>query len=90
MNVGLVMTIGAAMGTTSLSVAHVRRSLQTTGATWWSKSPRPGGPAGQWASESEGMYRHLMYEIALGVGDDPEPVVPDTIPEEWLRDPPQD
>jgi len=31
-----------------------------------------------------------MLEIALGVGDDPDPVVPDTIPEEWLRDPPPD
>ena len=44
----------------------------------------------EWAYESEGMSRRPMLEIALGVGDDPDPVVPDTIPEEWLRDPPPD
>jgi len=41
----------------------------------------------EWASESEGMDTLPMLGIAFGGGDDPEPV-PDTIPEEWLRDPP--
>ncbi len=44
----------------------------------------------EWACESEGMYRRPMLEIALDVGGDPDPVVPDTIPEEWLREPPPD
>ena len=44
----------------------------------------------QGACESEATYRPAMLEIALGVGDDPEPVVPDTIPEEWLGAPPPD
>ncbi len=44
----------------------------------------------EWAYESEGTYRPPMLEIALGAGDDPEPVVPDTIPEEWLGEPPPD
>ncbi len=41
-----------------------------------------------WASESEATYRHPMLEIVLGIGDDPDPVVPDTVPEEWLNEPP--
>ena len=44
----------------------------------------------EWAYESEGAYRPPMLQIALGADDDPEPVVPDTIPEEWLREPPPD
>jgi hypothetical protein len=44
----------------------------------------------EWASESEGSYRPPMFEITLDLDDDPEPVVPDTIPEEWLREPPPD
>ena len=44
----------------------------------------------EWAYESEGMCRRPLLEIALGGGDDPDPVVPDTIPEEWLREPPPD
>ena len=42
----------------------------------------------EWAYESEGTYRGPMFETDLGAGDDPDPVVPDTIPEEWLREPP--
>jgi hypothetical protein len=42
----------------------------------------------EWAHESQTTDRRPLFEIALGIGEDPEPVVPDTIPEEWLRDPP--
>jgi hypothetical protein len=44
----------------------------------------------EWAYESEVTYRRPMLEIAFGVGDYRDPVVPDTIPEEWLREPPPD
>jgi hypothetical protein len=45
----------------------------------------------EWAYESEGPSRSPMFGIALGVvDDDPELVVPDTILEEWLREPPPD
>jgi hypothetical protein len=42
----------------------------------------------EWASESEGLDFTPMLEIFLGGGDEPEPMVPDTIPEEWLGEPP--
>ncbi|SRR6266700_8103514 len=41
----------------------------------------------EWASESEGLDFTPMLEISLGGGAAPEPV-PDTIPEEWLGEPP--
>jgi hypothetical protein len=42
----------------------------------------------EWAAESEGTDFTPMFEIAFGGGGEPEPVVPVTIPEEWLGEPP--
>jgi len=44
----------------------------------------------EWAYESDGTYRHPLLRIALAVAGDPEAAVPDTIPEEWLAEPPAD